>query len=384
MADLCLRGVCRFVVALQLENADFEFASYLSIALGRTLSEIVEVPVSTWLGLEAVLLLFWGMDNLLSNNARVVLWIAARRPASRTRAYLVSRLLSGDAARARAADQRVSSSSKCLLIAVMYVQVGWCLSLLVLVVHAKVRLVMLVHVAPMLDELRVPRAPKTRPRLAKRTQSREVFQQSALGKPSSNLPLSLSLSRSATSCASPRTWHVSARETRPAQEKKREREALEYSGVSRGLVSRRCVSLGHALCCAPCSVCARSSSDNKEPPFKMTRTSWLPRRRLSRRRSSAGPRLSLSLSGAVLIERSRRSALGCVLKRSGGGGSRRVPAGRHPRSTQRLSSPRRLVSSLFRLARFGHVRGDSVLTRTSNGVRWKRHLKGGPPRTLRV
>ena len=46
----------RFCVVRDLHPADFEFASYLGIALGRTLEELVEVPVKSWVCLEIVYL----------------------------------------------------------------------------------------------------------------------------------------------------------------------------------------------------------------------------------------------------------------------------------------------------------------------------------------
>mmetsp|Transcript_11262 Transcript_11262/g.15461 ORF Transcript_11262/g.15461 Transcript_11262/m.15461 type:complete len:812 (-) Transcript_11262:372-2807(-) len=52
----------------------FDFAHYLSVALGRTLAELVEVPVRTWLGLEVGLLAFFLLDYLMSNKMRIFLW----------------------------------------------------------------------------------------------------------------------------------------------------------------------------------------------------------------------------------------------------------------------------------------------------------------------
>eukprot|EP00635_Sarcinochrysidales_sp_CCMP3193_P004620 CAMPEP_0118920206 /NCGR_PEP_ID=MMETSP1166-20130328/18937_1 /TAXON_ID=1104430 /ORGANISM="Chrysoreinhardia sp, Strain CCMP3193" /LENGTH=891 /DNA_ID=CAMNT_0006860743 /DNA_START=1145 /DNA_END=3821 /DNA_ORIENTATION=+ len=55
---------------------EFDFAHYLSVALGRTLAEIVEVPVKTWLGLEVALLVFFVLDSyvLSSTIFHVVVW----------------------------------------------------------------------------------------------------------------------------------------------------------------------------------------------------------------------------------------------------------------------------------------------------------------------
>lgn len=41
---------------------DFDFADYLSICMGETLSEIVEVPVSAWVCLEVVIVIIWGIQ----------------------------------------------------------------------------------------------------------------------------------------------------------------------------------------------------------------------------------------------------------------------------------------------------------------------------------
>ena len=56
-----------------LHPADFEFASYLGIALGRTLEGVEEVPVS-WVCLEIVLLLAWQVDGLLGKRDKMVGW----------------------------------------------------------------------------------------------------------------------------------------------------------------------------------------------------------------------------------------------------------------------------------------------------------------------
>ncbi|KAH8066319.1 hypothetical protein JL722_754 [Aureococcus anophagefferens] len=98
---ILLHALCRdrFIMAHRLNPADFEFASYLGIALGRaakeseipnfggsylscfplalgkTLAEIVEVPVKTWLQLEVVLLVFWQMDNVMDRSMRFVFWV---------------------------------------------------------------------------------------------------------------------------------------------------------------------------------------------------------------------------------------------------------------------------------------------------------------------
>ena len=67
----------RFCVVRDLHPADFEFASYLGIALGRTLEELVEVPVKSWVCLEIVLLLAWQVDGLLGKRDKMVGWILA-------------------------------------------------------------------------------------------------------------------------------------------------------------------------------------------------------------------------------------------------------------------------------------------------------------------
>ena len=74
---ILLHALCRdrFIMAHRLNPADFEFASYLGIALGKTLAEIVEVPVKTWLQLEVVLLVFWQMDNVMDRSMRFVFWV---------------------------------------------------------------------------------------------------------------------------------------------------------------------------------------------------------------------------------------------------------------------------------------------------------------------
>ena len=65
----------RFIAVHGLNPADFEFASYLGIALGKTLAEIVEVPVKTWLQLEVILLIFWQVDNVMDRSMRFVFWV---------------------------------------------------------------------------------------------------------------------------------------------------------------------------------------------------------------------------------------------------------------------------------------------------------------------
>ncbi|KAJ8601580.1 hypothetical protein CTAYLR_005236 [Chrysophaeum taylorii] len=54
---------------------EFDFANYLAIALGRTFAEIVEVPVKTWLGLEACLLVFFFIDSSISKPMQFALWV---------------------------------------------------------------------------------------------------------------------------------------------------------------------------------------------------------------------------------------------------------------------------------------------------------------------
>ena len=67
----------RFCQVRQLHPADFEFASYLGIALGRTLEDLVEVPVKSWVCLEVVLLLAWQIDGLLGKREKMLSWILA-------------------------------------------------------------------------------------------------------------------------------------------------------------------------------------------------------------------------------------------------------------------------------------------------------------------
>ena len=65
------------MAALQerLAHTDFEFARYLSLLLGHTLAELVEVPVRTWFVLEIICLVFWQCELRLPPNARLFLWI---------------------------------------------------------------------------------------------------------------------------------------------------------------------------------------------------------------------------------------------------------------------------------------------------------------------
>ena len=65
----------RFKEVHGLNPADFEFAAYLGVALGKTLAEIVEVPVKTWMLLEVALLVFWRLDAVANANARLGGWI---------------------------------------------------------------------------------------------------------------------------------------------------------------------------------------------------------------------------------------------------------------------------------------------------------------------
>mmetsp|Transcript_30478 Transcript_30478/g.98241 ORF Transcript_30478/g.98241 Transcript_30478/m.98241 type:complete len:701 (+) Transcript_30478:82-2184(+) len=65
----------KFVEESNLKASDFDFARYLSIALGVTLGELVEVPVKTWFVLEFVLLFFWRCELMFGPNMRVFLWI---------------------------------------------------------------------------------------------------------------------------------------------------------------------------------------------------------------------------------------------------------------------------------------------------------------------
>lgn len=67
----------RFCQVRRLHPADFEFASYLGIALGRTLEDLVEVPVKSWVCLEVVLLLAWQIDGLLGKREKMLSWILA-------------------------------------------------------------------------------------------------------------------------------------------------------------------------------------------------------------------------------------------------------------------------------------------------------------------
>ena len=65
-----------FLETHDLDDHGFDFANYVAVALGRTLADLVEVPVRTWLGLEACLLVFFVLDGALdSNRLRFGLWI---------------------------------------------------------------------------------------------------------------------------------------------------------------------------------------------------------------------------------------------------------------------------------------------------------------------
>lgn len=65
----------QFVSSYQLEDAQFDFANYLAIALGRTFAEIVEVPVKTWLWLEVCMILFFCLESVPSGCLRSALWV---------------------------------------------------------------------------------------------------------------------------------------------------------------------------------------------------------------------------------------------------------------------------------------------------------------------
>ena len=65
----------KFVEESGLKASDFDFARYLSVALGVALGELVEVPVKTWFVLEFVLLFFWRCELAFGPNMRVALWI---------------------------------------------------------------------------------------------------------------------------------------------------------------------------------------------------------------------------------------------------------------------------------------------------------------------
>ena len=65
----------KFMKAYDLDEHAFDFANYVAIALGRTLAELVEVPVRTWLGLEVCLLMFYVVDSVLTVHLRFALWI---------------------------------------------------------------------------------------------------------------------------------------------------------------------------------------------------------------------------------------------------------------------------------------------------------------------
>lgn len=67
----------RFIEEADLHaTADFDFARYLSVALGVQLGELVEVPVKTWFLLEVILLFFWRCELHLGDNARIALWVS--------------------------------------------------------------------------------------------------------------------------------------------------------------------------------------------------------------------------------------------------------------------------------------------------------------------
>mmetsp|Transcript_16773 Transcript_16773/g.25211 ORF Transcript_16773/g.25211 Transcript_16773/m.25211 type:complete len:557 (+) Transcript_16773:53-1723(+) len=65
----------KFIQEANLKASDFDFARYLSVALGVTLGELVEIPVKTWFILEGLLLFFWRCELAFVPNARIVLWI---------------------------------------------------------------------------------------------------------------------------------------------------------------------------------------------------------------------------------------------------------------------------------------------------------------------
>lgn len=62
----------QFLTGNGLHETEFDFANYLSIALGHSFAEIVEVPVKTWLGLEVCLIIFYFLD---SSRYTFSLWI---------------------------------------------------------------------------------------------------------------------------------------------------------------------------------------------------------------------------------------------------------------------------------------------------------------------
>lgn len=50
-------------------RADFDFGQYLSLLMGHTLAEIVEVKIVTWVSMEAIIILFWAIFNIDGSNA---------------------------------------------------------------------------------------------------------------------------------------------------------------------------------------------------------------------------------------------------------------------------------------------------------------------------
>lgn len=56
---------------------DFEYCEYLSLALGELLGEVVEINPWTWLVLELLFLIFWGVSNINETVLFIVVLVAA-------------------------------------------------------------------------------------------------------------------------------------------------------------------------------------------------------------------------------------------------------------------------------------------------------------------
>ena len=57
------------------KTAAFDFSNYLSVCLGHTIAELVEIPIFTWLFFELLLIFVWVFIRSASHNAGFVFWV---------------------------------------------------------------------------------------------------------------------------------------------------------------------------------------------------------------------------------------------------------------------------------------------------------------------